>query len=111
MRYGLRVAPRAADQIREAADWWLSNRPKAPRAFEEDLEKAFGLITSLPQAGQMVRHSRISGLRRAFMGRVLYYLYYRAETEKSARHRRRLPAGARCGLWGFSGEHRARAGG
>ncbi len=82
MRYGLRVAPRAAAQIREAAEWWFANRPKAPHAFEEDLEKAFGLVTSLPQAGQKVRHSRFGGLRRVLMGRVRYYLYYRLETDK-----------------------------
>jgi len=80
VRYRLRVAPRAAAQIREAADWWLANRPKAPHAFEEDLEKAFALVSSLPLAGQTVRHSRIAGIRRVLMGRVRYYLYYRVET-------------------------------
>ncbi len=82
MSYRLRVAPRAASQIRKAADWWLANRPKAPHAFEEDLEKAFGLVTSLPQAGQKVHHSRISRLLRVLMGRVRYYIYYQVETEK-----------------------------
>ncbi len=82
MRFSLRVAPRAASQIREAADWWFANRPKAPLAFEEDLEKAFGLITSLPLAGQRVRHSSMSEIRRVLMGRVRYYLYYRVEAEK-----------------------------
>ncbi len=76
MRYRLRVAPRAEEQIREAASWWLENRPKAPHAFEEDLEKAFDLVTFLPRAGESVRHSRIAGLRRLLMGRVRYYLYY-----------------------------------
>ena len=81
MSYRLRVAPRAESQIREAADWWAANRPKAPRAFEEDLERAFGLVTSLPLAGQNVRHSASGGLRRVLMGRVRYYLYYQVETK------------------------------
>ena len=76
MRYRLRVAPRAEEQIRDAAEWWPQNRPKAPRAFEEDLEKAFDMMTFLPRAGEPVRHSRIAGLRRLLMGRVRYYLYY-----------------------------------
>ncbi len=84
MRYRLRVAPRAESTIREAAAWWLDNRPKAPHAFEEDLEKAFGLISSLPRAGQSVRHSRIDGIRRVLMGRVRYYLYYRVDEDAEA---------------------------
>lgn len=82
MSYLLRVAPRAESQIRDAAVWWLANRPKAPRAFGEDLEKAFGLICSLPLAGQKVRHPTIGGLRRVLMGRVRYYLYYQVEVEE-----------------------------
>ncbi len=82
MTYRLRVSPHAASQIRKAADWWFENRPKAPHAFEEELEKAFGLATRLPLVGQKVHHSRMSGLRRVLMGRVRYYLYYRVETEK-----------------------------
>lgn len=82
MRYRLRVALRAESQIREAADWWLANRLKAPHAFEEDIEKAFSLISSLPGAGQRVRHPKIRGLRRALLGRVRYYLYYTVETDE-----------------------------
>ena len=76
MKFRLRVASRAEKQIREAADWWLENRRKAPRAFSEDLEKAFDLITSLPRAGEPVRHPRLSGLRRLYLQRVRYHLYY-----------------------------------
>ena len=79
MRYRLRVAPRAEEQIREAAGWWVAHRPKAPLAFEEDLEEAFELVTSLPGAGQQVRHSRLASLRRLLMGRVRYYLYYQTD--------------------------------
>ncbi len=82
MIYRLRVAPRAESQIRKAADWWLANRPKAPHAFEEDLEKAFSLISSLPGTGQKVHHPEMRGLRRAFLGRVRYYLYYKVETDQ-----------------------------
>jgi len=79
--YQLRIAPAAESQIRDAARWWLSNRPKAPDAFAEDLEKAFGLISALPGAGEAVQHPRVNGLRRLLMGRVRYYLYYQATDE------------------------------
>jgi plasmid stabilization system protein ParE len=59
----------------------LENRPKAPRAFEEDLAKAFDLMTLLPRTGEPVRHSRIVELRRLLMGRVRYYLYYNVSDE------------------------------
>ena len=84
MRLRLRVAPRAEAQIREAAEWWSQNRFKAPRAFAEDLEKAFDLITLLPGAGQPVPHPEIDQLRRLLMGRVRYYLYYTVSDETEA---------------------------
>lgn len=51
MSYRLRVAPRAARQMRQAAAWWIENRPKAPNAFAEDLDEAFRLIRSFPSLG------------------------------------------------------------
>lgn len=76
MRHRLRVAKRAAGQIKAAAGWWLENRPKAPGAFDQDLEGAFELITMFPAVGEPVQHSRLSGLRRVYLGRVRYHLYY-----------------------------------
>lgn len=84
MRYRLRVAPRAEAQIRDAAQWWLENRPQAPLAFAEDIEEAFGLISRLPRAGQPVRHAQIDGLRRLLLGRVRYYLYYQVNDDSEA---------------------------
>lgn len=55
MSYRLRVSRRAESQIRVAGDWWLENRPKAPEAFSEEIE-----------------------VRRVFLGRIRYYLYYQA---------------------------------
>lgn len=76
MRVRLRVAPRAAAQIRAAADWWIENRSKAPEAFAEDLERAFDLIGSFPALGERVSHSRLPGVRRMHLARVRYHLYY-----------------------------------
>lgn len=83
MRYRLRVARRAATQIRAAADWWRDNRSKAPHAFAQDLEQAFDLIGSFPSLGEAVPHARLQGVRRIYLGRIRYHLYYvvSAETE------------------------------
>ena len=82
MTYRFRVAPGAEAQIRDAANWWIENRPKAPEAFAEDLERAFEIISSLPGTGEPVSHSRLKGLRRLLMGRVRYYLYYHVDQER-----------------------------
>jgi len=72
LTYRFRVAPGAEAQIRDAANWWIENRPKAPEAFAEDLERAFEIISSLSGTGEPVSHSRLKGLRRLLMGRVRY---------------------------------------
>lgn len=81
MIYRLEVSPVAESQIREAAAWWLENRRKAPQAFSEDLERAFRLVTSMPNSGEPVRHEEHQGIRRLLMSRVRYYLYYRLDPE------------------------------
>jgi len=81
LTYRFRVAPGAEAQIRDAANWWIENRPKAPEAFAEDLERVFEIISSLPGTGEPVFHSRVKGLRRLLMGRVRYHLYYNVDQE------------------------------
>ena len=76
MSYRIRVSRKAAAQIREACAWWLANRTKAPRAFEEELERGFVLASSMPAVGEPVAHPR-PGIRRILLGRIRYYLYYR----------------------------------
>lgn len=79
MRYRIRVSKRAAEQIREAAAWWLDNRDKAPEALAEEVEQAIDLLGILPAAGQRVAHSRLKEVRRLDLGRVHYYLYYQVD--------------------------------
>ena len=84
MTYRLEVGECAEEQIRTAAEWWLANRPKAPRAFAEDLERAFRLVTTMPGSGEPVVHREHEGVRRVTMGRVRYYLYYLTRPESKA---------------------------
>jgi plasmid stabilization system protein ParE len=83
LSYTFRVSRRAASQIRDAAEWWMRERPKAPEAFSDDLESAFALVRELPNAGEPVRHQKITGLRRILLGRVQFHLYYRVESGSS----------------------------
>lgn len=77
MTLRLRLEPRARTEILAAREWWLANRPAAPQAFDEELERAFHLIRSMPGAGQPVANPRHPGMRRVLLGRVHYHLYYR----------------------------------
>lgn len=79
MRYRIQVSKRAAQQIREAAAWWIENRDKSPGALAEEIEQAVDLLGILPAAGQRVAHSRLKEVRRLDLGRVHYYLYYQVD--------------------------------
>ena len=51
MRFGLVVVPNAEQEIRDAADWWHANRPKAPELLRQELARGFELITTQPGIG------------------------------------------------------------
>ena len=78
-RLPLQVTRRAAREIREASEWWDLNRPAAPEAFREAIEKAFDLLCSQPKIGALATNVRLSGIRRVHLSRVRYYLYYRVK--------------------------------
>ena len=78
----VKILRRAAQQIQEAASWWLEHRAKAPGAFKEDLERALTLISQQPSIGSKALNSRLDGVRRIHLGRVRYHLYYRVHQER-----------------------------
>jgi plasmid stabilization system protein ParE len=75
----VRIDRRAAREIEEAAAWWRTNRPAAPEAFEENLTAALDLLATQPIAGSGSKSSRLRGVRRVYLSRVRYHLYYRAD--------------------------------
>ena len=77
----LRVSERAARQIQKASHWWDENRPSAPDAFRDEIERAFLLIATHPGIGSPVPSRRIPGLRRLLLQRIRYHLYYRVSDE------------------------------
>jgi len=50
------VSAVAAEHIREADAWWRTNRPKAPNAIREELERASALIAAQPDIGSRARN-------------------------------------------------------
>jgi plasmid stabilization system protein ParE len=69
--------PRAMREVAEAKHWWRANRAKAPDALEEELRTALGVIASTPHIGAIARDVGLAGVRRLFLNRVNYFLYYR----------------------------------
>ena len=78
------VVNSAACAILRAAEWWTANRPKAPGAFAEELERAFQLIAVHPAIGARAQNAKLSGVRRIHLARVHYHLYYRVVTAPPA---------------------------
>lgn len=79
--FPLRIVSSAARAIVEAAEWWASNRSKAPDAFAVELERALQLLASQPSIGAQARNVKLTGVRRIHLPRVHYHLYYRVVSE------------------------------
>jgi plasmid stabilization system protein ParE len=73
----LRIKPRAERQIEAAAEWWSNNRPSAPGAVRKDLESAFELLVEEPGIGTKVEIPRVEVVRRLYLSRTRYFVYYR----------------------------------
>jgi plasmid stabilization system protein ParE len=73
----IRVVPSAQRQIREAIDWWRSNRPAAPGAVTDELRRAFRLLRSQPTIGARARNVGLESVRRILLSRIRYHVYYR----------------------------------
>ena len=72
----VQVTALAARQIREAETWWRKNRTGAPHAIQEELQRAFVLIASQPNVGSRAANVKLSNVRRIFLPRIKYHIYY-----------------------------------
>ena len=75
----IRVTGSASRQVQEAVEWWSANRTTAPLAFRDDLQQAFELISRQPEIGASATNVAVQDVRRVFLGRVRYFLYYRVQ--------------------------------
>ena len=77
----IEVSDLAKAQIRVAEEWWRANRPAAPNAIREELERASRLIAVQPGVGARARNLSLAGVRRLLLARIRYHLYYRVATD------------------------------
>jgi plasmid stabilization system protein ParE len=73
----LEIGDTARAQISAASAWWAENRPAAPDAIRDELERLFNLLRVQPAIGTVARRATLPGVRRVTLTRVRYYLYYR----------------------------------
>jgi plasmid stabilization system protein ParE len=71
------IKPRAQREIERAAEWWLENRPAAPGAIRKDVESALALLVEEPGIGTKVETTRSDIVRRLYLTRVQYFVFYR----------------------------------
>lgn len=71
------VSRRAARETERIVRWWVVNRPAAPGAVRQDLEAGLSLLLVEPDIGAPVREASSPGVRRFYLDRVRYWVYYR----------------------------------
>jgi plasmid stabilization system protein ParE len=76
------VTPRALAQLEQAAQWWQANRPAAPGAITEDFAAAIKLLARQPGIGARSTSQRFPDLRRLYLERVRYHVYYDVRVTK-----------------------------
>ena len=57
--------------------WWTQNRPAAPGAVRKDVEAALALLVEEPGIGTKVETPRSDVVRRLYLPRIKYFVYYR----------------------------------
>lgn len=79
MALRVKISARAASQVRAAAAWWAENRPAAPGAVGTDFGQAVALLAAQPGLGARYDGSRTPNVRRLFLNRVGYFVYYKQQ--------------------------------
>ena len=75
----MQISNRAAAEVRRRAAWWEINRPAALGAVAEDFGDAVKLLAYHPGLGSRYGGSRAVGIRRLYLGRLKYFVYYKAD--------------------------------
>ena len=73
----IEITEKAQTQISVASAWWAENRPAAPTAIREELDRILGFLRVQPEIGTIARRPTLSGVRRVTLSRIRYYVYYR----------------------------------
>ena len=81
MALRVKISARAAGQIQRAAQWWLENRQAAAGAIATDIAQSLALLAEQPGIGSKYTGARVGTVRRLYMSRVGYFLYYRVSRD------------------------------
>ena len=81
MALRVKIAARAAAEVRRAAEWWAPNRPAARGAIGIDFGEAVALLAEQPGIGSKYDGSKTVGVRRLYLSRVRYFIYFKVECE------------------------------
>ena len=73
----IKASRQALTQVEVAAEWWSKNRHDAPNAVHNDLAEILSLLCKHLGVGTPSNSCRVKGLRRVFLPRIRYYIYYR----------------------------------
>jgi plasmid stabilization system protein ParE len=76
------ITPRALAQVERAALWWAEHRPAAPSAIRLDLGEALEVLAQQPGIGARCSARHYSDVRRLYLARTRYHVYYRATAQK-----------------------------
>ena len=76
MALTLHISRRAAGELERVVQWWAVNRPSAPGAVRQDLKAALDLLLLQPDIGPMVEQASSPGVRRFYLERIRYWVYY-----------------------------------
>jgi plasmid stabilization system protein ParE len=80
MALRVKISARAASHIRRAAEWWQENRLDAPGAIGQDVGEGLALLAEHPGIGSKYLGTRVPDVRRLYLGRTGYFIYYRASS-------------------------------
>jgi plasmid stabilization system protein ParE len=72
----------AEEQSRVVDEWWQANREKAPLLFAEELRCVCDLLAQSPGIGQSYPSRSLPGVRRAFLARTRFHVYYVVRPEE-----------------------------
>ena len=81
--YRVEITPIAEAHLAEAHAWWQENRPLAPEAIREEIARASALLAQQPHVGSRASSSKVAEVRRIFLARVRYHVYYRIRESES----------------------------
>ena len=71
-----------ADEYARAIDaWWRVNRPAAPGLFTDEVASKLVLLGQAPDIGRIYEHPDVPGVRRLYMPRTKYHIYYVHDSE------------------------------